>query len=43
MIIGNYTSLKTFDFYEIINNITNFLGQLLSVNCDFWNDLNNER
>ena len=50
MIVGNYASNTKFDFYEIVNVITNFLGQLLSVKCDFWvglaclwNGLNNER
>ena len=50
MIVGNYTSYAKSDFYETVNNITNFLGQPLSVKCDFWvglaclwNSLNNER
>ena len=36
MIVGNYTCCTKSDFYEIVNVITNFLGQLLSVKCDFW-------
>ena len=36
MIVGNYNSYTKSDFYEIVNVITNFLGQPLSVKCDFW-------
>ena len=36
MIVGNYTSCSKSDFYEIVNAITNFLGQPLSVKYDFW-------
>ena len=36
MIVGNYTSCTKSDFYEIVNAITNFLGQPLSVKYDFW-------
>ena len=36
MIVGNYTSYTKSDFYETVNVITNFLGQPLSVKCDFW-------
>ena len=50
MIVGNYNSYTKSDFYETVNVITNFLGQPLSVKCDFWvglaclwNGLNNER
>ena len=42
-IVGNYTLYTKSDFYEIANFITNFLGQPLSVKCDFWNGFNNER
>ena len=50
MTVGNYASCTKSDFYEIVNVITNFFGELLSVKCDFWvglawlwNSLNNER
>ena len=43
LIVGNYTLYKKSDFFEIVNVITNFLGQPLSVKCDFWNGLNNRR
>ena len=36
MIVGNYTSYTKSDFYVIVNVITNFHGQPLSVKCDFW-------
>ena len=49
MIVGNYASYTKSDFYETVNVITNFLGQPLSIKCDFWvgltclwNGLNNE-
>ena len=42
MIVGNYTSYTKSHFYEIINVITNFVCQPLSVKCDPWNGLNNE-
>ena len=35
MIVGNYASYTKSDFYEIVNVITNLLGQQLSVRCDF--------
>ena len=43
MIIGNFTSYTKSEFYEIVNVINKCLGQPLSVKCDFWNGLNNER
>ena len=43
MIIGNYTSYTKSEFYEIVNVINKCIGQPLSVKCDFWNGLNNER
>ena len=36
MIVGNYTSHTKSDFCEIVNVITNFHGQPLSVECDVW-------
>ena len=36
MIVGNYASCTKSDLYEIVNVIINFLGQPLSVKCDFW-------
>ena len=40
--VGNYTLYTKSDFCETVDVITNFLGQPLSVKCDFWNGLNNE-
>ena len=33
--VGNYTTYTKSDFYEILNVITNFHGQPLSVKCGF--------
>ena len=43
MIIGNCTSYTKSEFYQIVDVSNKCLGQSLSVKCDFWNGLNNER
>ena len=36
MFVGNFISYTKSDSYEIVNVVTNFYGQPLSVKCYFW-------